>query len=194
MARHRRAETVKIEVVESVRGQLLVASPAIADPNFKRSVILIGHHDAGGALGVVLNRPAGTTVQEAAPPVAEMIGDGDLHVGGPVMPEAVVIVAEFERPEDAAILAFDNVGVLATDTPAEVVDETTKRVRAFAGHAGWSAGQLDAELAEDDWIVAPADADTVFDEDADDLWARVLADMGGSFELLSRMPEDPSVN
>lgn len=194
MARHLGAETVKLECVESVRGQLLIASPAIADPNFKRSVILIGHHDAGGALGVVLNRPAGTTVQDAAPPVAEMIGDGELHVGGPVMPEAVVIVAEFERPEDAAILAFENVGVLATDTPAEEVDEKTVRVRAFAGHAGWSAGQLDAELAEDDWIIAPADADTVFDEETEDLWSRVLADMGGSYELLSRMPEDPSVN
>jgi len=173
---------------------LLVASPAIEDPNFRRSVILIGHHDAGGALGVVLNRPAGKTVEDAAPPVAEMIGEGDLHVGGPVMPEAVVIVAEFERPEDAAILAFENVGVLATDTPPEQVEEKTIRLRAFAGHAGWSAGQLDAELAEDDWIVAPADADTIFDEDPADLWSRVLTDMGGSYELLARMPDDPSVN
>lgn len=180
--------------MESVRGQLLVASPAIADPNFRRSVILIGHHDASGALGVVLNRPTGTTVQEAAPPVAEMIGEGELHVGGPVMPEAVVIVAEFERPEDAAIIAFDNVGVLATDTPVEEVELRTHRLRAFAGHAGWGAGQLDAELADDDWIVAPADADTIFDEEPEDLWAKVLHDMGGSFELLARMPEDPSVN
>ncbi|MCX6393902.1 MAG: YqgE/AlgH family protein [Solirubrobacterales bacterium] len=177
-----------------MRGQLLIASPAILDPNFRRAVILIGHHDEQGALGVVINRPAGSTVADAAPPVAEMIGDGELHLGGPVMPEAVVILAEFERPEDAAMLAFDNVGVLATDTPAEQIGEKTTRIRAFAGHAGWSAGQLDEEMERSDWVVTPADADTVFADDLEGLWATALTELGGSYELLARMPDDPSLN
>ncbi len=181
--------------MESLQGKLLVASPAIEDPNFHRSVVLIGHHDRDGALGVVINRPTGNSVLEAAPPVAEMIGgDGDLHFGGPVMPEAVVVVAEFNRPEDAAILAFDSVGVLGADTPQGDVELRTRRVRAFAGHAGWSRGQLDAEVERDDWIVAPASADLVFAEEPEELWSDVLNQLGGTYELLARMPEDPSVN
>ena len=180
--------------MESLRGQLLVASPAITDPNFRRAVILIGHHDRDGALGVVLNRRTGTSIADAAPPVAELIGDGELLLGGPVMPEAIVIVAEFERASDAAILAFDNVGVLATDTPAQEVEARTRRLRAFAGHAGWSAGQLDGELEREDWILAPADAETVFSDEPEEMWAEVLAGLGGNYELLSRMPDDPSLN
>jgi putative transcriptional regulator len=110
------------------------------------------------------------------------------------MPEAVVVVAEFERAQDAAILAFGTVGVLAADTGPAAVAERTRRVRAFAGHAGWSAGQLDAELEREDWIVADAEADAVFTDSADDLWSNVLRKLGGNFELLARMPEDPSVN
>ena len=182
--------------MESTRGKLLVASPAIDDPNFHRTVVLIGHHDRDGALGVVINRPAGTTVAEAAPPVAEMIGggEGELFVGGPVMSEAVVVVAEFEDASHAAILAFDTVGVLGADTDPGDVEDRTRRLRAFAGHAGWSRGQLDAELEREDWIVAPANADHVFSEDPESMWSEVLSDLGGQYELLARMPEDPSVN
>ena len=194
MATHAGPEVETIGVVKSLRGQFLVASPAIMDPNFRRAVILIGHHDKDGALGVVINRLAGASIAEAAPPVAEMVGDGALHVGGPVMPQAVVIVAEFKRPKDAAIIAFDNIGVLATDTPPDEVEELTSRVRAYAGHAGWSAGQLDAELESEDWIIAPADAETVFAEEVDDIWASVLGALSGSYELLACMPDDPSLN
>jgi len=182
--------------MESMRGKLLVASPAIEDPNFHRTVILLGHHDRDGALGVVINRPAGTSITDAAPPVAEMLGDGEdeMFCGGPVMPEAVVVVAEFEDPADAAILAFDSVGVLGADSGRADIERRTKRLRAFAGHAGWSRGQLDAEMERDDWIIAPASADHVFSDEPENLWAEVLSELGGQFELLSRMPEDPSVN
>ena len=181
--------------VTSLRGQLIVASPAIDDPNFHRAVVLIGHHDRDGALGVVINRPSGSQVAEAAPPVAEMIGgDSELHFGGPVMPEAVVVVAEFESADDAAIIAFGTVGVLPADSKPQMVAERTHRLRAYAGHAGWSSGQLDAEVEREDWIIAPAEADLVFSLETEDLWSDVLKSLGGSYELLSRMPEDPSVN
>lgn len=181
--------------MDSIRGQLLVASPAIEDPEFHRTVVLIGHHDREGALGVVINRPSGTSLSQAAPPVAEMVGtDSELHLGGPVMPEAVVVVAEFQSAEDAAMIAFDKVGVLAADSKPALVEARTLRHRAFAGHAGWSSGQLEEEIEREDWIIAPADADLVFCEDTTDMWADVLRSLGGTYELLARMPEDPSVN
>ena len=110
------------------------------------------------------------------------------------MADAVVVVAEFEEASDAAIVAFDTVGVLGAETDPVEVDRRTRRHRAFAGHAGWSSGQLDEELDRDDWIVAPATADRVFSDEPDSLWADVLSELGGQYELLSRMPEDPSVN
>lgn len=182
--------------MDSLKGQLLIASPAIDDPNFRRTVVLIGHHDEDGALGVVINRPTGTSLAEAAPPVAEMTGDGEseLFLGGPVMSEAVVVIAEFERPEQAAMLAFGSVGLLGMAGDADGIERQTKRIRAFAGHAGWSGGQLDAEMEREDWIPAPASADLVFSEEPEGLWAEVLTDLGGSYELLARMPDDPSVN
>ena len=185
-----------MQAMDSLRGQLIVASPAIEDPNFRRSVVLIGHHDPDGALGVVINRPTGTNLAEAAPPVAEMTGDGDseLFLGGPVMSEAVVVVAEFESPDDAAMLAFGSVGLLGTASDPQDVERRTRRFRAFAGHAGWSRGQLDDELDREDWIAAPASADLVFSDEPGELWSKVLTDLGGAYELLARMPDDPSVN
>ncbi len=181
--------------MDSQHGRLLVASPGIADPSFFRTVLLIGHHDEQGALGLVLNRPSEARVAEAAPPLADLAGDdGLLYLGGPVTPEGVVVVAEFEDPEDAALLAFGNVGVPSARVDLEALPEVTERTRVFAGHAGWGPGQLDEELEREDWIVAPADPDTVFADDAEDLWPLVLRRLGGAYAMIATMPVDPSVN
>jgi len=181
--------------MDSLRGKLLVASPGILDPSFFRTVVLIGHHDEDGALGLVLNRPSEAPVADAAPPLADVAGDdGLLYLGGPVQPEGVVVMAEFVDPADAAILAFANVGVPSARVELDALPEATERTRVFAGHAGWGPGQLDEELEREDWIVAAADADAVFSEDADDLWSEVLRRKGGTFAMLARMPLDPSVN
>jgi len=81
--------------MRSLRGQLLVAGPALLDPNFHRTVVLLGEHGEDGAMGLVLNRLSDVTVADAVPPVAELVADGELvHVGGPVQPQAVVVLAE----------------------------------------------------------------------------------------------------
>src|SRR5436853_978474 len=93
--------------VENLRGHLLIASPSLWDPNFRRTVVLIGHHDDEGALGVVLNRASEVSVREAAPPFVSLVGEeGVVFVGGPVQPQAAVIVADFDDPTHADIYAF----------------------------------------------------------------------------------------
>src|SRR6185312_1996675 len=88
--------------MRSLRGQLLVAGPALDDPNFRRTVVLLGEHGDDGAMGVVLNRISSITVADAVPPVAALVGDGAfVHVGGPVQPQAVVVLADFVEPERA---------------------------------------------------------------------------------------------
>jgi putative transcriptional regulator len=181
--------------VEGLRGQLLVASPALLDPNFHRTVVLVVEHGEGGALGVVLNRPSGADVAEAAPLLAGLLEpEGQVHIGGPVEPTAVMVLAELEDPSEAATVIFDGVGVLAADGDPALWAADTRRARVFAGYAGWGAGELESELAEEAWIVEPAEPGDIFADTNAELWAEVLRRKGGQFALLSRMPPDPSVN
>jgi putative transcriptional regulator len=178
--------------MESVKGQLLVATPSLYDPNFRRSVVLIAEHSEQGAMGVVLNRPSETTVAEAVPDLATLVEEQErLHVGGPVEPQAVVVLAEFEDPEDAASLVLGDIGFLAAESELE---PATRRARVFAGYAGWSSGQLESELEEDAWILEPARPEHVFAAAAEDLWGAVLRRKGGQFAVLSLMPPDLSLN
>jgi putative transcriptional regulator len=181
--------------MESLRGQLLVAGPALLDPNFARSVVLIGDHDEEGALGVVLNRPLPVSVHDAAPPLAGLVGaDDPLFQGGPVQPQAAVVLAEFERLEDAGLIAFDSIGFLMGEVEAEVASRV-RRARVFAGYAGWGPGQLEMELtAEGGWIVESALPSDPFTGEPASLWSSVLRRKGGQYAMLATMPVDPSMN
>jgi putative transcriptional regulator len=180
--------------MESLQGQLLIASPALVDPNFRRTVVLVTEHNVEGAAGLVLNRPSPTPVVDAVPTLEPLADDGDaVWLGGPVQPDAVLVLGEFLDPDDAAVPLFSGLGFPSLDEPEEVVPVTTRR-RIYAGYAGWGAGQLEDELGRDDWILEPAMNDDVFTDEPEELWRDVLRRKGGVFELVSRMPEDPSVN
>jgi putative transcriptional regulator len=181
--------------VSSLRGQLLVASPALLDPNFRRTVVLVAEHDDSGAMGVVVNRPSELAVAEAAPVLAEIVEPGALvHEGGPVQPTAVVILGQFQDAASAAVPVFGDVGFVSGEADFEALGPELQRARVFAGLAGWSPGQLEAELERDDWILEPALPGDVFSDEPDTLWGAVLERKGGSFALLARMPPDPSLN
>jgi putative transcriptional regulator len=180
--------------VESLGGSLLIASPALWDPNFRRTVVLIGHHDDEGAVGVVLNRVSDVSVLEAAPAFLPLLGEHDaVYVGGPVQPQAAVVVADFVDPEAAGVLAFGSIGFLAGDADPEEVTGV-RRARLFAGYAGWGPGQLEAEMDEGSWIQEQALPEDVFVEDAGGLWSAVLRRKGPQYEMLALMPLDPSLN
>src|SRR5918996_554779 len=103
--------------MESLRSQLLVASPQLMDPNFARTVVLITEHNDDGAMGIVLNRPATTTVSEAAAELEALVEpDADVFVGGPVQPSSVIVLAEWETPDEAAVPVFDGVGFVGADS------------------------------------------------------------------------------
>jgi putative transcriptional regulator len=181
--------------MDSVRGQLLVAGPGLLDPNFWRTVVLIVEHTEEGALGLVLNRPSETSVGEAVPQLAELLNPEErLFIGGPVQPSSVIVLARFEDATDAALLAFDDIGVLGTGPSADELSAGVRAGRAFLGHAGWGAGQLDGELERGDWILEPARREDAFAQDPQELWPDVLTRKGGSYALVARMPADPSMN
>jgi putative transcriptional regulator len=179
----------------SLRGQLLIAAPTLRDPNFQRTVVLICDHSEEAAMGLVLNRPLELTVHDAVAVLAELVDDdAPVYAGGPVQPESVLALGEFTDPDATIEIAFETVGfVTSTDDPSALAD-ATRRVRVFAGYAGWGPGQLEAELAGETWLVEPARVEDVFREDGDDLWRAVLERKGGRYRLIARMPEDPSRN
>jgi putative transcriptional regulator len=181
-------------VEESLAGQLLLAAPGLLDPNFRRTVVLIGVHSEEGALGVVLNRPSTVTVEEAVPALGSLDGDEPVYLGGPVQPGSVVLLAEFLDPAPAGMLVVGRIGFPAADTDMEQLAEITSRRRVFAGFAGWGEGQLDAEIDNGDWIAHSALAEDVFTELPEELWSAVLTRKGGSYALMARMPLDPSMN
>src|SRR5207302_8841895 len=131
------------------------------DPNFRRTVVLVADHDETGAAGVVLSRRAETTVAEAAPPLASLVEPGGLvFVGGPVQPQAAVVLAEFAHPELATTLVFGSIGLLRGDEAEESISDI-RRARVYAGYAGWGPGQRDGEREEDGWLVEEALPDDV---------------------------------
>jgi putative transcriptional regulator len=180
---------------ESLSGQLLLASPTLMDPNFRRTVVLVGAHSEDGAIGVVLNRPSQVTVGEAVPQLESAMDEEEpVYFGGPVQPGAIVVLGEFLDPTPAGLLVLGRIGFPAPEAGIEELAQATARRRVFAGYAGWGEGQLDAELEQGDWIAHPAVPDDIFTQSPGELWRTVLERKGGSFALIARMPMDPSMN
>ena len=175
-------------MAESLRGQLLIAAPSLFD-YFRRSVVLVLEHSDEGAMGVVLNRESETRVADAVPVLASVAEPEELvRIGGPVSPQSVVALGDFA---DIAEAGTHVVGSLGTLDP-EAQNESLRRVRVYAGYAGWSPGQLDGELEQEAWMVLPARAGDPFA--GGDIWSEALRRKGGSYKLLATMPADPSLN
>ena len=176
-----------------LQGKLIVSSPSLIDPNFRKTVVLIAHHDEEGALGLVLSRPSDVAAADAVPVLDGLPGAQDpVFVGGPVQPDAFMVLAEFEDVDEAAAPIVGRLGFMPAD--AEPAELAIKRLRLFAGYSGWGSGQLEDELAEDSWIVVDAAADDAFADDPDVLWRTVLQRKGGAFSLMENMPFDPGLN
>lgn len=180
----------------SRRGRLLVAAPALEDPNFRRTVVLMLEHSPDGALGLVLNRPTSLVARAALPDeLASMIPEGEhVHQGGPVQPDAVIVLADFHDTSRAAGIACGSVGIVDPSGDMETLSGAVGAVRAFGGYAGWSGGQLEEEIADEAWIDAVCLPDDIFTDEPTALWGRVLERKGGSWRIIARMPDDPSLN
>lgn len=179
--------------MDDLSGWLLVSSPALVDPNFRRTVVLMTHHDEEGAVGLVLSRPSALRIVEAVPDLSELpFVDEVVYVGGPVQPEAVVVLVEYDEPAEEVETIVGNVGYLAPERRDE--EQALRRARVFAGYSGWGPGQLESELKESAWVVVAAEPDDAFARDPDVLWRTVARRKGGSFALVATMPYDPQMN
>jgi putative transcriptional regulator len=173
-------------------GSLLLAHPALKDPHFRRTVVLLSTHDADGAMGVVLNRPAGKCLGELDPAFAlGALAQVPLFEGGPVQTSQVILCAWRPHPEqDGYQLMFG----IDPEKAAELSQEEGVYLRAFLGYAGWTGGQLDNEMKQNTWVISPLVADLLDDKPDERLWRDLLGQINHEWKLLANEPEDPSLN
>ena len=176
-------------------GRLLVATPLLGDPHFSRTVVYLLEHDGGGTVGVVLNRPSHTPVGHVLPDWQDVVsGPAVVFGGGPVQPDGALCLGQLATDGPGVRRVVDGVGTVDLDGDVTVITGLTSRLRVFAGHAGWSPGQLEDEIAEGAWWVVPGSPADLFSDDPRPLWSRVLRRQPPPLNLVSSYPEDPSAN
>ncbi len=181
--------------MHSFRGKLLLATPELLDSNFFRTVILVLEHTNEGAIGVVLNRQSDLYSVDVLPKWSHVEDPHPLlHWGGPVQEESLLALGLYERLiEDDPNEGLGRIRVV--DLNPELLDMTSMiTARLYSGYAGWSAGQLNAEISAGGWIVADlADTDP-FCENPDQLWTIVLSRQKGILSKLAQYPDDLRMN
>ncbi len=175
---------------ESLAGSLLLAHPALKDPNFRRTVVLMSVHNGDGAMGVVLNRPLKKRLGELSGDFAlgELAGV-PIFTGGPVQTEQLLLVAWQPQP-DGFRLHFG----VEPDRAMQLATEEGTQLRAFLGYSGWTGGQLESELSQNTWIVTDVPEGLLSHAPGDAMWRAVLGGIGEEWRLLAEEPEDTSLN
>jgi putative transcriptional regulator len=181
----------------SLKGKLLIAAPGMQESTFVRTVISVLEHTEDGALGVVINRPGDASLLDVVPPVADLASQpAVLFAGGPVEPQAAIalgMVTVDARREGWRPVIHPVVTVDLESDPA-VLAVSLRELRVFAGYAGWSAGQLEGEIAVGAWYVVESLPLDAFDAAPDRLWSAVLRRQPWPLSAVSTCPLDPTMN
>jgi len=184
----------------SLKGKLLVAAPTMREPTFARTVISVLEHNEDGALGVVINRPGDASLLDVVPPVADLASQpAVLFAGGPVEPQAAIALGVVTvdatsgsdrgwRPVVHPVVTVD------LDVDPTVLATSLRELRVFAGYAGWSAGQLEAEIAQGAWYVVESLPLDAFDALPGRLWSAVLRRQPWPLSAVATCPIDPTMN
>jgi putative transcriptional regulator len=186
--------------VSSLTGRLLVATPALADPNFDRAVVLLLDHDDEGSLGVVLNRPTLVGVGDVLEPWAALAGRPQVvFQGGPVSLDSALALAVVPGEVGTADplgwrRVHGAIGLVDLEAPPELLAAELGSLRIFAGYAGWAPGQLEDELADGAWYVVESEPGDVFSPDPERLWRAVLRRQRNELAMVATYPDDPSLN
>ncbi|MGW1317676.1 YqgE/AlgH family protein [Streptomyces sp. NPDC002426] len=197
--------------VSSLTGRLLVAAPALADPNFDRAVVLLLDHDEEGSLGVVLNRPTPVGVGDILASWAGLTGEPDVvFQGGPVSLDSALGVAVIPGDEGSSQGSRLRAGggeapigwrrvhgaicLVDLDAPPELLAAALGSLRIFAGYAGWGPGQLESELADGAWYVVESEPGDVSSPRPENLWRAVLRRQRSELAMIATYPDDPSLN
>jgi putative transcriptional regulator len=184
-----------VEGLEAAAGRLLVATPLLGDPHFSRTVVYLLEHDGGGTVGVIMNRPSHTPVGQVLPDWHDAVsGPAVVFGGGPVQPDGALCLGQLQPGAEGIREVVDGVATVDLDGDVAVIAPIARRLRVFAGHAGWAPGQLDDELAEGAWWVLAGSPDDLFSEEPKTMWREVLRRQPPPLSLISTYPADPALN
>jgi putative transcriptional regulator len=186
---------------KSLRGQFVIATRRLRDPNFFRSVVLIVEHGSEGAMGLVVNRPSSVTVARALEGHFELPETGDLvYVGGPVEPAALFILHNSDDLDSSERPVVPGVYIGSSGTIFEQVVQSAEsgdsemRFRVLSGCAGWSPGQLEGEVSRGDWLVRPATAALTFSPNPYEVWEAVCGLISSDLGLIPSVRGNPEWN
>lgn len=178
----------------TLAGSFLISHPDLQDPNFRRTVLILPDHSpTEGSFGLILNRPTGRVVGDllGKKPVGHLSRIPVLN-GGPVGADQLILAAFRWHPQTHVLECRHHIPLEEAETLAAKQRHT---VRAFAGHSGWSAGQLDAELAQRSWLVRKADDEDVLDLSRSPVvWRELTSSFGPWFKMVAEAPDDPTLN
>ena len=171
------------------RGMFLLAAPRLEDPRFARTVVLLLEYDETGALGIVINRPTQFSFRDLLADPLPGTRDHHVHYGGPVEPgRLVALMRSPDAVEETQHLFGDVHASAGLDILRRALEhERAADVRIYAGYAGWIPGQLDAELARGDWIVTPADTESIFEAPPDEVWNELMRRNAGRWVRRDRL-------
>jgi len=185
--------------MESVitKGCFLIAGPALYDPNFRQSVVLLCEHNDQGSMGLIINRPTELVLAEALHQLSIADHHDLVYSGGPVQPDHLLVLIRAHEQPTLSHHVFNDV-YMGTDLPtlqslaAHALPGET--FRGYAGYAGWGGGQLDSELETGSWITIPADSKWIFDADPAAVWPELMRSLGPRYAFYASMPKDPTLN
>lgn len=178
------------------KGRILVSEPFLPDPNFERTIVLLCEHNDEGSMGFVLNKPSQAEIGDVIEALEDL--SSTVLVGGPVQQDTLHYLHRCAGLENAIHIIddiywggdFDNLKSLIHTKQIH-----SKDIKFFLGYSGWSAGQLQAELEVDSWIVSDKfDTKLIFETQPQDMWRQALERMGGRFSVYSKYPVDPTMN
>ena len=183
----------------SLKGHLLIASTALVDPNFARTVVLIAAHGEEGALGLILNREMSVPLQQIWGQVSqsECVREENVRHGGPV---SGTLMAVHDLSPHANLVVTDEIYIATELNDMESLAGSDEgRAIFYVGHSGWGPGQLENELSEGSWLLLPAESHHVFHgTDLNTLWKDSMTEAGRrqihSVIPVKHLPDDPSLN
>lgn len=181
--------------IEPATGRLLIAEPFLSDPNFARSVVLLCEHGEEGTVGFMLNKPTEYTLGDLLPDL--YASPLPVFQGGPVQMDTLHMLHRTPEKFGGSEIApgifwggsYDSLQDTILDNSFQPVD-----LRLFVGYSGWSPGQLENELREGSWIVAPVDLKVLFETDNDQMWRAAIESLGKDYAYLANLPLNPQLN
>jgi len=164
--------------IELAKGNFLVASRRLEDPNFRETVVLLMRYGQDGAAGLVINRPLNVKLSTVLPDFKESEHRNEaLHLGGPVEPNKMLLLVSSVKPPQESIQVFGDIYISSSLKELQrLIKSTSKdeKFRIYAGYAGWAPNQLESERDRGDWHVLKADAETLFDKNSTEIWQKMI--------------------